>query len=488
MGKIVWKNKRDSQPLYKRLVLSFLEGVKLKSKNVQDEITYSPFIEGLEGTDKTKEKLILLLKIAAEVEHRLMVQYLFTAYSIKDDVENLQNIIVKIAVQEMGHLLAVQNLLLSVGGIESLHLDSSKILSNSEENPLPFTLESFDLSVLAGFLTVEAPSIIPSEVEIDMRTIRKMAEDHYQQPIKSVGGLYRRLFWLFQPTDEPVQNPPDLMQLSPNNTDQISGDHIKSDDFISQDEISKYEATRDLWNKNGTTTNQYGITLSRVYSSDDALVLVNEISEQGEGDNFNDDKESHFEDFFKAFKKIAKKDGNVFIAKQDVNVFKVQKNITLSQIENEYSRLWVKLFNVCYTSLLLDIYSSYRLKPEDNYDAKEIINSLIYQNMRDVLGYMSGMLFKLPLLKGEFVYDQEPRCAPTFEIESDFHLDNDLPKLLTYHGDLVKKIEDIIVEILSNPDYEIHGMEDEDILFEVHITSIRQYVKNKLEIIKPINV
>src|SRR5262249_40075582 len=73
----------------------------------------------VEGVKTSKEQAIHLLKFAAEVEHALMAQYLYTYVSVvnsdtgkTDHARELLNV----AIQEMGHLATVQNILLLVGG------------------------------------------------------------------------------------------------------------------------------------------------------------------------------------------------------------------------------------------------------------------------------------------------------------------------------------------------------------------------------------
>ena len=65
-----------------------------------------------------RDHAIMLLHIAASIEHALMVQYLFAAYSLGGDqvpeahrpmVEGWRNSILAVAKEEMGHLLTVQN-------------------------------------------------------------------------------------------------------------------------------------------------------------------------------------------------------------------------------------------------------------------------------------------------------------------------------------------------------------------------------------------
>jgi hypothetical protein len=64
-----------------------------------------------------------LLNAAAEIEHALMVQYLFAAYSVRIipgdasavELGALQNQLLQVAREEMGHLMTVENLLLLIG-------------------------------------------------------------------------------------------------------------------------------------------------------------------------------------------------------------------------------------------------------------------------------------------------------------------------------------------------------------------------------------
>jgi rubrerythrin len=67
--------------------------------------------------------LIQLLHIASEIEHALMVQYLYAAYSLDDEhprerkkVAQWRSLLLSVAKEEMGHLLTVQNVLCLLGG------------------------------------------------------------------------------------------------------------------------------------------------------------------------------------------------------------------------------------------------------------------------------------------------------------------------------------------------------------------------------------
>src|SRR6516225_3456000 len=79
-----------------------------------------------------REALIYMLCLAAELEHSIMCQYLYAAFSLKQDVqesvtpEQLEAIerwrksVTHVATQEMLHFALVQNLLTSIGAAPHL--------------------------------------------------------------------------------------------------------------------------------------------------------------------------------------------------------------------------------------------------------------------------------------------------------------------------------------------------------------------------------
>ncbi len=95
-----------------------------------------------------RDHLIMLLTSGAEVEHALMVQYLYAAYSINGDqpdkerralVEGWRASILSVAREEMGHLLTVQNLLVLLGA--PISFDREMMPWDHEFYPFPFSLE-----------------------------------------------------------------------------------------------------------------------------------------------------------------------------------------------------------------------------------------------------------------------------------------------------------------------------------------------------------
>jgi hypothetical protein len=117
-----------------------------------------------------RDHLIMLLTSGAEVEHALMVQYLYAAYSINGDqpteerrtlVEGWRASILSVAREEMGHLLTVQNLLVLLGA--PISFDREMMPWDHEFYPFPFSLEPLSMNTLQCFIYAEMPRL--AEIE-----------------------------------------------------------------------------------------------------------------------------------------------------------------------------------------------------------------------------------------------------------------------------------------------------------------------------------
>src|ERR1700726_1501670 len=89
-----------------------------------------------------RDHLVMMLTSGAEIEHALMVQYLYAAYSINVDqareedramVEGWRASILSVAREEMGHLLTVQNVLVLLGA--PINLDRAMMPWDHEYYP-----------------------------------------------------------------------------------------------------------------------------------------------------------------------------------------------------------------------------------------------------------------------------------------------------------------------------------------------------------------
>ncbi len=122
---------------------------------------------------KTREDLLYLLSQAAELEHSLACQYLFTAFSLKDSVDEgitseqndkingrngWRETINEIAVQEMLHLALVSNLLTAIGGAPYFRRANFPQAKTYSSIGLVFELSPFSAATISRYICFELPN------------------------------------------------------------------------------------------------------------------------------------------------------------------------------------------------------------------------------------------------------------------------------------------------------------------------------------------
>ncbi len=144
-----------------------------------------------------RDYAVFLLHVAAEIEHSLMVQYLYAAYSLggpqvpADQMERIrqwQETILGVAKEEMGHLITVQNVLLLLGAAPSL--DRQDYPWDSEFYPFTFHLRPLTLGSLATYVCAESPATWRTK---EAKEVRHRAEIAAKGHVNNVGRLYARL-------------------------------------------------------------------------------------------------------------------------------------------------------------------------------------------------------------------------------------------------------------------------------------------------------
>src|SRR5262249_17857203 len=120
---------------------------------------------------------VMLLQIGASIEHALMVQYLYAAYSLRDDhpkAKKWRKVMLTIAREEMGHLLTVQNILTLLGG--PFNLDRGDYPWAVPFEACPFRLEPLTKGSLACYVYAEMPP--GEEIKKKLKDIKTTAEKH----------------------------------------------------------------------------------------------------------------------------------------------------------------------------------------------------------------------------------------------------------------------------------------------------------------------
>ena len=159
-----------------------------------------------------REQLIYLLREAAELEHTIMCEYLFAAFTMKQRAEEglttaqLQAVdrwrktILTVAKQEMLHLTLVQNLLTAIGAAPHLSRPNLPTAAKHFPEGVVIALVPFGERALRHFLFLERPegmTLDEPEALIAMERARPfMADDDIvpaPQSFATVGHLYRAI-------------------------------------------------------------------------------------------------------------------------------------------------------------------------------------------------------------------------------------------------------------------------------------------------------
>jgi CDGSH-type Zn-finger protein/uncharacterized Fe-S cluster protein YjdI len=123
-----------------------------------------------QGVAPSREQLVHTLYEAAELEHNLMCTYLYAAYSLKDGVaEGLsaaqadavarwKRSIVQVAIEEMGHLVAVWNLTSALGGAPRVGRSNFPLDPGLLPARITVRLAPFVPATLQHFIFLERPS------------------------------------------------------------------------------------------------------------------------------------------------------------------------------------------------------------------------------------------------------------------------------------------------------------------------------------------
>jgi hypothetical protein len=148
-------------------------------------------------------ELIRLLQHASEIEHGLMAQYLYAAFSVKPAYQKIAgfgnpnaNDLLGVALQEMQHLAAVNRLLVELGSAP--HLARQDFPHEPEIYPFAFELQPLSRGSLAKYVYCEAPvdatdpRLVRTEADRKFHAVL-MQELGPAARINHVGSLYKAI-------------------------------------------------------------------------------------------------------------------------------------------------------------------------------------------------------------------------------------------------------------------------------------------------------
>jgi Ferritin-like len=321
-------------------------------------------------------KAIYLLQIAAEIEHSLMLQYLYAAYSIdqkfafgegdsrSETVNRWRRNIRTVARQEMAHLVTVQNLLIAVGGNIYLQRENN-FLTHPDEYPFPTTFEKLSRASLAKYVATEGPDPSSIAAPADRRLLRRILKEasaSVHHKVNRVGALYAVLYWLFMESDR-GQGPWRISREARGRMLDagLGGIHLSASDFASRDEFSRFAATPGEWD-----VYEPRMRVDRTDPRRYALNAIHWIMAQGEGFEplkGEENMPSHFHVFMNLFREMTTKKMDFGGAIIDVPTNPVATGIGSAEargtgsrhLTNPVAKLWAQLCDLRYQMLLLDL-------------------------------------------------------------------------------------------------------------------------------------
>jgi rubrerythrin len=282
-----------------------------------------PVAPGIDGQSPVKEARYLL-RAAAEIEHGLLVQYLYAAYSSKDD--GAQGTLVHIAKEEMGHLISVQNLLMAVGS--GPYFDRQNFSATPAEGfpaPFPLVLAPLSKGLVADFVLAESPmkeilqatdGFTSEEQKANQQTLARLQAVGQSTTLQAgnihqVGALYAALFWLFKTDDAPPPaaewaHYPTQLVLDVQKQAGRPPWHLSDTDIVPGDKVNEFLAVQSANESWGRTDRIFVRGELYQQGQPDRAAMrqaLSDVAAQGEG--WLDQKGSHFQQFLGLFDTFA---------------------------------------------------------------------------------------------------------------------------------------------------------------------------------------
>ncbi len=390
----------------------------------------------------TREDLIDTLHLAAELEHNLMCQYLFAAYTLKrstgeglDEVQLEKTrgwgaLMTLVARQEMEHMGLVLNLLSAIGGTPYFQRPNfpqrkeryGKLGIKSE-------LTRFDKETIRRFQDFEAPHPLPGpdfcaasggipREEIRAQLLAPQVFTH-AAPAEALAGAGTDAGAQALPSEIPFTSVQDLYQS-------LAAGFVTVAEKIGEKNLFNGNVDAEIWGGPNTPygagsmddLSQYGLDLIQVVDLRTAIEAIVEIIEQGEGILAPPDYIEHTH--YCIFTNILKGMGGFDAARPVVRnpLTKMYPDITapdeVNLITRPETREIANLFNLTYELMLLMMLFLYGSNKKTKAETVGLMNAIFFPLMTMFIRPLSEVLTLLPAFK-----DKKGNAGPGFELSSD---------------------------------------------------------------------
>jgi hypothetical protein len=422
-----------------------------------------------------KDHFTMLLHIAAEIEHSLMVQYLYAAYSLggeqvpperREMVRCWQEDILAVAKEEMGHLLTVQNILMLIGA--PINLDRQDLPWDIPFHPGTFRLERLTLDSVASYVFAEMPTIAELDAliqetppcdellgrykrfrETDLEQIEIMVRTRDSSPHR-VGDLYLQLVKL---VEEPHHIPDSVFQewtLAHQATADDWGRGYRPDPRLVTAEGS-FAAEPGKSVGSGRTAD---VLIYPVATRTQVRKALKELSAQGEGPvglSGGSSQLSHFDRFLKIYQEFKDLGGQPWSPSRLV----VADPSTLDRtrdhpgyIAEAHSRDWAELFNLRYRMLLKYLGHTFRLARSQHGDSPNLRSMVMHR----VFGEMYNLKAIAAIIVRQPLSNNSQRAGPPFEMPYALSLPDTERDIWASHGDLLAMAQRLCKKMLAHED------------------------------------
>jgi hypothetical protein len=451
--------------------------------------------------------VVYLLHVAAEIEHSLMIQYLYAAYSLggpqvpaahMEYARRWQEIILGIAKEEMGHLMTVQNVLMLLGAAPSV--DRQDYPFDSEFYPFTFNLRPLTLGSLATYVCAESPSPWQGKEATAVKARARVAAG---ANVNGVGRLYARLI-------------------------DILSDQGRIPDTAFQPSARERQASWHDWGRGytaGLSGQESGnvpgakaaeLIVWKCDSRDSAVAALSEIGEQGEalhhipadatfgaGPSVSDEK-SHFRRFLGIYHDMDRLGGRAHNLTRNlvenprtsplVDIARIKRGKTPALaptrtkpaakpaahvITHPRALRWSHLFNLRYRMLLVNVMHALQHPGSAVNGESAMRGYLINRTFGEMynLRAIGGRLVQLPIASG----NQNLLAGPPFEMPYSLRLPDSESDRWRLHRDLYKaaqfEVERTKKELPSRGEEAAHGRDYLDSLAQSDEWALREIEK-----------
>ncbi|MGA9997126.1 MAG: ferritin-like domain-containing protein [Pyrinomonadaceae bacterium] len=389
----------------------------------------------------TREDLINTLQLAAELEHNLMCQYLFAAYSMKRSTdEGLSEVQLEktrgwgalmtlVARQEMEHMGLVLNLLTSIGGTPYFQRPNfpqrkeryGKLGIKSE-------LTRFDKETIKRFQDFESPHPEPGPEFCATRGM--MREDI--RALLVAPQVFTPRSAETATTAKGAQIPPHKIEFTSIQDLYVSlaAGFVAVTERVGEQNLFIGNVKAEIWGGPDTPygegsmddLSQYGLDLIQVVDLKSAIDAIVEIIEQGEGilappayiehthyciytNMLNDmlDEKPGFDGARPVVRNPLTRMHPDITAPKEVNI-----------ITRPETREIASLFNLTYETMLLMMLFLYGSSPKTKTQRVDFMNAIFFPLMTMFIRPLSEILTQLPAFK-----DKKGNAGPGFELSKD---------------------------------------------------------------------